>query len=189
MNTRHEHKIHWKSIWLIARSHMTSHYSWGPVTTLHDFGSVSGRRPWDAFFWALTISWSQCLARVWKGPLESQPTRESTLGKQSVVAGHPGSLVESTLERCFYSATTCQNDTESQIITTFFIHQSKIRSQLQLRTYGDVRFLHVRAHKAYKGRRAWPRGLHILHTYVNNVYPSVFDCSGIVFWRYLISGI
>jgi hypothetical protein len=33
-------KIHWNSIWLRARSHMTSHYTWGSVTTLHDCGSL-----------------------------------------------------------------------------------------------------------------------------------------------------
>jgi hypothetical protein len=31
-------KIHWTRIWLRARSHMTSHYTWGSVTTLHGFG-------------------------------------------------------------------------------------------------------------------------------------------------------
>jgi hypothetical protein len=62
-------EIHWNSIWLRARSHMTSHYTWGPVTTLHDFGDVLGR-PLDTFFWALTISWSRLLARVWSDPKE-----------------------------------------------------------------------------------------------------------------------
>jgi len=48
-------EIHWKSIWLRARSHnMTSHYTRASVTTLHDFGGVLGP-PLDAFFWALTI--------------------------------------------------------------------------------------------------------------------------------------
>ena len=42
-------EIHWNSIWLRARSHMTSHYTWGSVTTLHDFGGVLGR-PLDTFF-------------------------------------------------------------------------------------------------------------------------------------------
>ena len=42
-------KIHWSSIWLRAQSHMTSHYTWGSMTTLHDFGGVSGR-PLDTFF-------------------------------------------------------------------------------------------------------------------------------------------
>ena len=36
------------SIWLRAQSHMISHYTWGLVTTLHDFGSVLGR-PLDTF--------------------------------------------------------------------------------------------------------------------------------------------
>ena len=35
-------EVHWHSIWLRARSHMTSHYTWGCVTTLHDFGGVLG---------------------------------------------------------------------------------------------------------------------------------------------------
>jgi hypothetical protein len=51
-------QIHWNSIWLRARSHMISHYTWGSVTTLHDFGGVFGW-PLDTFFWALTISWLQ----------------------------------------------------------------------------------------------------------------------------------
>jgi hypothetical protein len=33
---------HWNSIWLRARSHMTSLYTRGSVTTLHDFGGVLG---------------------------------------------------------------------------------------------------------------------------------------------------
>ena len=61
-------KIYWNYIWLRAQSRMTSHYTWGSVTTPHDFGGVLGRRPWDAFVWALTISWSRLLARVWSGP-------------------------------------------------------------------------------------------------------------------------
>ena len=60
-------KIHWNSIWLRAQSHMASHYTWGPVTTLRDFEGVL-RRPLDTFIWALAISWSRLLARVWIGP-------------------------------------------------------------------------------------------------------------------------
>ena len=60
-------KIHWNIIWLRVWSHVTSHYTWGYVTTLHDFGGVLGW-PLDTFFWALTISWSWLLARVWSGP-------------------------------------------------------------------------------------------------------------------------
>ena len=37
---------------------MTSHYTRGSMTTLHDFEGVLGR-PWDTFLWALTISWSR----------------------------------------------------------------------------------------------------------------------------------
>ena len=36
-------KIHWNSIWLRVQSHVTSHYTRGPVTTPHAFGSVLGR--------------------------------------------------------------------------------------------------------------------------------------------------
>ena len=59
--------IRWNNIWLRARSHMTSHYTRGSVTALHDFGGEFGR-PLNTFFWALTISRSQLLARVWSGP-------------------------------------------------------------------------------------------------------------------------
>ena len=41
-------EIHWNGIWLRVRSHMTSHYTWGSVTTLHDVGGVF-RRPLDTF--------------------------------------------------------------------------------------------------------------------------------------------
>ena len=33
-------EIHWNNIWLRNWSHITSHYTWGSVTTLHDFGGV-----------------------------------------------------------------------------------------------------------------------------------------------------
>ena len=46
---------------------MTSHYTWGSMTTLHDFGVVMGQYL-DTFFWTLTISWSRLLACVWSGP-------------------------------------------------------------------------------------------------------------------------
>ena len=63
--------IHWNSIWLMAMSHMTLHYTWGSLTTLHvhDCGGVLGRAS-DTFFRALTISWSRLLARV-KWPWDS----------------------------------------------------------------------------------------------------------------------
>ena len=61
-------EICWNSIWLRARSHMTSRYTQGSVTTLNHFGGVLGR-PLDIFlFWALTISWARLLACVWSGP-------------------------------------------------------------------------------------------------------------------------
>jgi hypothetical protein len=58
------HCIHWNSIRFMERLHMASHYTWGSVTTLHNFGGALGQ-PLDTFFWALTISWSQLLALVW----------------------------------------------------------------------------------------------------------------------------
>jgi hypothetical protein len=45
--------IHWNSIWLRVRSHMTSHYTWGPVTTLHDLEVF-----WDGL-WSLSFGLSQ----------------------------------------------------------------------------------------------------------------------------------
>ena len=60
-------QIYWNNIWLRACSHMTSHCTWGSVTTLHGFGGVSGR-PLNTFLEALTISWSHLLACVWSGP-------------------------------------------------------------------------------------------------------------------------
>jgi hypothetical protein len=43
-------KTHRNSIWVRTRSHMTSHYTWGSVTTLlHDFEGVLSQ-PLDIFF-------------------------------------------------------------------------------------------------------------------------------------------
>jgi hypothetical protein len=61
-------EIHWTIICLRDRSHTTSHYTWGSVTPLHDFGGSLGRWPLNTFFRALIISWSQLLARVWSRP-------------------------------------------------------------------------------------------------------------------------
>jgi hypothetical protein len=66
----------WSNIWMGARSHMASHYTWGSVTTLHDCGGVLGR-PLNTFFWALTISWSRLLACVWSGPLKRHFTHKT----------------------------------------------------------------------------------------------------------------
>jgi hypothetical protein len=47
---------------------MTLHHTRASVTTLlHGVGAVLGR-PLDTFIWALTITWSRLLARVWSGP-------------------------------------------------------------------------------------------------------------------------
>jgi hypothetical protein len=54
-------------------AHMASHYTRGPMTTLHEFGGVLGR-PLDTFFWALTILWSRLLASHMKlGPAPPFP--------------------------------------------------------------------------------------------------------------------
>ena len=50
---------------------MNSHYTWGSVTTLHDFGGALGRAS-NSFFRALIISWSWLLARVCSGPKTSR---------------------------------------------------------------------------------------------------------------------
>ena len=69
-------KIHWNNIWLRARSHMTSHYTWGSITTLHDFEGVLG---WSlhtfSFLRALAIQWLRLLAHVWSGPKVEFPCR------------------------------------------------------------------------------------------------------------------
>jgi hypothetical protein len=76
-------EIHWNSIWSRARSHMTSHYTWGSVTTIHDFGGIL-RPAFGHSRWTLTISWSRLLARVWSGPhsLISQNPRERMFSVQ-----------------------------------------------------------------------------------------------------------
>jgi hypothetical protein len=75
-------ECHWNSIRLRAWSHMTSHYAWGFVTTLHEFGGVLGR-PFDTFFWALTITWSRNLACVWSGPCMGYETGCNWEGQQT----------------------------------------------------------------------------------------------------------
>ena len=42
-------EIHWNRIWLRALSQMTSHYTWGPLTTQHGLGGVLGW-PLDTLF-------------------------------------------------------------------------------------------------------------------------------------------
>ena len=69
-------KIHWNSILLRAYSHTTSHYTWGSVTIVHDFGGVLGR-PLNTFFWArnfmvtalslvCAVTFNDFLALEWK---------------------------------------------------------------------------------------------------------------------------
>ena len=73
-----ESERHWNSIWLRAQLDMASQYTWDSMTTLHDFGGIL-ERPLGTFFWALTISWSQLLARVWSGP-KSGLLKKTSLG-------------------------------------------------------------------------------------------------------------
>jgi hypothetical protein len=79
-------KVHWNSIWLRARSHMTSNYTWGSVNILHNFGGASGR-PSGTFFWALTIEWSRFLAHVWSGPNAANLQSWWSMWPQTSVSG------------------------------------------------------------------------------------------------------
>ena len=64
----HEKKIHCNSIRLRAMSHITSHYTWGPVTTLHDVGGELGW-PLDTFLLGSQILTVTALGLcVWSGP-------------------------------------------------------------------------------------------------------------------------
>ena len=62
--------IHWNSIWLIARSHMTSHYTWGSVTTTTWFwrcvGTAFGHFLLGSHNVMVMDSW--LLAHVWSAP-------------------------------------------------------------------------------------------------------------------------
>jgi hypothetical protein len=60
-------EIHWYSICWGPQSHMTSHYTWGPMTMLHDYGSVLGQRLGTPCGLS-EISWSRLLACVRSGP-------------------------------------------------------------------------------------------------------------------------
>jgi len=71
---------HQKSIWLRARSHMTSHYTLRYVTTLHDFGGVLGR-PLDTSFRALTIFMVTALGSCVKWPWEDERWTQRILPK------------------------------------------------------------------------------------------------------------
>ena len=60
--------IYWNSIWLRARSHTTSHYTWGVRDHTAWFWRCVGTAFGHLFLWTLTISWSRLLARVWSSP-------------------------------------------------------------------------------------------------------------------------
>jgi hypothetical protein len=78
-------EIHWNSIWSRVQSHKASHYTWGSVTTPHDFGGVS-EWPLDTFFWTLTISRWRLLAHVWSGPKLVKLAKPITWGPKSAIA-------------------------------------------------------------------------------------------------------
>jgi hypothetical protein len=72
----HRIESHWTSTWLRARSCMTSHYTWGSVTTLHDFGGALGRRPQDTSFWTFSQFHGHGLWLVCEVTLHSTLTRK-----------------------------------------------------------------------------------------------------------------
>ena len=43
--------LYWNSMWCRARSHMTSHYTWGSMTTIDAFGGALGQPLDTTFFW------------------------------------------------------------------------------------------------------------------------------------------
>ena len=63
-------EVHWDSIWLWTRSHMTSHYTWGFVTTLRVSGGVLGW-PLDTFFGLSQFHGHGSRSRMWSGPNKS----------------------------------------------------------------------------------------------------------------------
>ena len=60
--------IHWNSIWLRAQSQMTSHYTWGSMTTLHEFGGVLGG------LWTLSFGLSRSLGLTALGSCVKWPS-------------------------------------------------------------------------------------------------------------------
>jgi hypothetical protein len=61
--------FHWNSIGLKTRSHVTSHYTWGSVTTLHDFGGVL-RQPLETLLLGCHNSMVTALGSCVKWPLD-----------------------------------------------------------------------------------------------------------------------
>ena len=62
-------EIRWNGICLRARSYMASHYTWGSVTTLHDFGGVCWDGLWALSFGLLQFSQSRLFGPCVKWPL------------------------------------------------------------------------------------------------------------------------
>ena len=82
-------EIQWSSIWLRAR-HIWLHTTLEDLWPHYMIVEVCWDGLWTLFFWALTISWSRLLARVWSGP-KSVPTRPG-MGHATPKLGHPGFL-------------------------------------------------------------------------------------------------
>ena len=64
---------------------MTSHYTWGSVSTLHDFEGALGC-PLDTSFWAFRISWSRLLDHVWSGPKWDNQCRCTLMNARNEIA-------------------------------------------------------------------------------------------------------
>ena len=99
-------KSYRNSIQLRVRSHMASHYTWGSLTILHDFGGVL-RQPLDTFCWALTISWSQLSAGVGSGPNAPSPPGFTINQSLSQKLGEAPSVIAETSEYPNAPTRTC----------------------------------------------------------------------------------
>jgi hypothetical protein len=70
-------EIHWNSIWLRPQSHMASHYTWGSMTTLHDFGSCL-RTAFGHFLLGSHNLMVTARGSCVKWPLDCFPTKTNT---------------------------------------------------------------------------------------------------------------
>ena len=105
---------------------MTSHYTWGSMTTLHDFGGVFGR-PLNTFLWALTISWSRLLARGWSGPQFNWSMNLKfikTSRKHQSLKGHIRNILQINKEKAERPSHVCRLDLETQGFRPFMPQKS-----------------------------------------------------------------
>ena len=90
-------EIHWNSIWLRALSHMTSHYTWGHVTTLHDLGSVLGQLL-DTYFGLSQLhghgSWLMCQVALTTSECSEGNSFAQNFGSQLSKGHGPSSLTQ-----------------------------------------------------------------------------------------------